>query len=266
MDDPSIISNSIASKKPKTSILIVDDEPGVLCSLSHVISHFFADALVETALSAEESIELAQDIKFELVISDFKLPEMSGIELIRNLGELQPDAKKILISGYCNDEITDLAKSAGCDGFLAKPFEVSDLIEVVNKVLVGEQEKIIPGFEISGIDFERAIQIFAWNDEVSVLEILSGTFEGMLVVKNGHLVFAKAGEEVGVDALLTFLSLENGKIRLLDAKAPQERNCKVPWHVFVSAHEAIDTEERKKILLQEKSSSYPHKSCVVELV
>jgi CheY-like chemotaxis protein len=66
---------------------------------------------------------------------DIRMPDMNGLDATRIIKEVNHDVPIIALSAYAFDENIREAKNAGCDGFLAKPFRVEDLIEVVNKYI-----------------------------------------------------------------------------------------------------------------------------------
>ncbi len=64
---------------------------------------------------------------------DIRMPDMNGLDATRIIKEVNHDVPIIALSAYAFDENVREAKNAGCDDFLAKPFRVEDLIEMVHK-------------------------------------------------------------------------------------------------------------------------------------
>ena len=82
-----------------------------------------------------EAVTFSEDEKPDLILMDIRMPDMNGLDATRIIKEVNHDVPIIALSAYAFDENIREAKNAGCDGFLAKPFRVEDLIEVVNKYI-----------------------------------------------------------------------------------------------------------------------------------
>ncbi len=83
--------------------------------------------------SAWDFIELPDNA--DIVVSDVDMPEMTGFELLAKIKENFPEKKCIIMSGDPDNETT--AKRLGADGFLAKPFGMNDLFNIVDAFVVG---------------------------------------------------------------------------------------------------------------------------------
>jgi len=83
-------------------ILIVDDEPLVRRSLGELLA--LSGYTVSTASNGEEALNLLKDYTADIIISDIKMPQMDGVELLRKLKVSHPDTPVILITGYSSIE------------------------------------------------------------------------------------------------------------------------------------------------------------------
>lgn len=101
-------------------ILIVDDEPAILRALTRLFRRNDFD--VHTAANATEALGILDGVAPDVVISDFKMPGMNGLELLRVIGERFPGARRILLSGYA--EQTDDERVL----FLGKPYDAQALL------------------------------------------------------------------------------------------------------------------------------------------
>jgi len=116
-------------------ILIVDDEPAVLQLLSRVLAEDRHH--VETAGNAADALNRLKNGKYDLVLLDIKLPEMSGIELYKHLQKLSPSLAKAVIfvtgdvMGADTREFLDRTKAL----HLAKPFDTEQVRKEVNHIL-----------------------------------------------------------------------------------------------------------------------------------
>ena len=84
-----------------------------------------------------EAVTLNEEEKPDLILMDIRMPEMDGLDATRIIKEINPDTPVIALSAYAFNENIQEAKAAGCDLFLAKPFNVEELLETIKK-FIGE--------------------------------------------------------------------------------------------------------------------------------
>lgn len=82
-----------------------------------------------------EAVTINEDERPDLILMDIRMPEMNGLDATRIIKEVTSDTPVIALSAYAFEENIREAKLAGCDDFLAKPFKVENLIEIVRKYL-----------------------------------------------------------------------------------------------------------------------------------
>ncbi|HEX7955763.1 MAG TPA: sigma-54 dependent transcriptional regulator, partial [Pyrinomonadaceae bacterium] len=115
------------------NLLIVDDEPGMRQLLSHVFGR--AGHEVRAAENGAKALELLRREPADLVVSDVKMPDMGGIELLRHLREFLPDAAVVMMTAFATVETAREAFKLGADDFIQKPFDVDELKLIVEKAL-----------------------------------------------------------------------------------------------------------------------------------
>lgn len=114
-------------------ILIVDDEPVNLRTLSRLLHENYE---VITAESGDEALKLLHQHNFALLISDQRMPGMTGIELMKNTVALRPQMVKVLLTGYT--DVDALIESINCGlvyRYLTKPWNNDDLRLTVSRAL-----------------------------------------------------------------------------------------------------------------------------------
>jgi len=121
----------------KVPILIVDDEASTRLALSKLLSK--EGFLPLCAASAEEALELLNKNPVDIIISDFKLPNMSGIDLLKVVKEKSPNASFILITGYATIQNAVAAMKAGAYDYILKPLKFDELKKVIFKALEKQQ-------------------------------------------------------------------------------------------------------------------------------
>ena len=114
-------------------ILIVDDESEMRSALSHALTR--SGFRVESAVSGTDALVKLKKDPFSLVITDLKMPEMSGMELIGALKKLKPGIEVIVITAFGSIHNAVEAMQAGAADYLLKPFSFETLVPTVKKVL-----------------------------------------------------------------------------------------------------------------------------------
>ena len=110
------------------SILVVDDEEIIREFLLEVLGE---DYQVSTACDGDEAIQKIKTTKYDLIITDLKMPRVSGEEVVKFAREQDPNYQVVVISGYSTlFSVSDSAKGGAC-AFLSKPFSISDLMNTV---------------------------------------------------------------------------------------------------------------------------------------
>jgi len=116
-----------------SNILIVDDEQSYRQLLSLV---FEGDGhAIRTASNGREALELLHREPADVVISDVRMPDMDGIEMLSSVRETQPDLGVILMTAFASVETAREAFKLGADDFIQKPFDVEELKLIVKKTL-----------------------------------------------------------------------------------------------------------------------------------
>ena len=114
-------------------ILIVDDEKSVLDVLTVVFKK--EGYRVKASLSAQKAFELIDKEDFDLILSDIRLPQISGMELLRQVKEKKPDIPVIMITAYGTIKQAVEAFKAGAIDYVLKPFDVEELKIIVSQGL-----------------------------------------------------------------------------------------------------------------------------------
>jgi len=120
------------SDNQKKSILVVDDEEIIREFLSEVLDEDFNITL---ACDGAEAIDFLKKTRFDLVITDLKMPEISGEEVVKFACETDPNYKVIVISGYSSLYTVSQSVNNGACAFLSKPFSIKQLMQTVSSCL-----------------------------------------------------------------------------------------------------------------------------------
>ena len=114
-------------------ILIVDDEEGLREALVRLLEE--EGYAVLAAENGEQALEILQHAHIDLVLTEMRMPGMDGIELLKKIHERHGDLGVIILTGYGQIETYIEAMNFGALAYVSKPFKVSELKFIVNKVL-----------------------------------------------------------------------------------------------------------------------------------
>jgi DNA-binding NtrC family response regulator len=133
------------SKIREMKILLVDDDEWIRDSLR---IFFEAEGCrVLTLEAAEEGLTAIKDQIFDLIIVDYKLPGLDGIEFLKRIHHTQQDAIKILITAYRSENVVSEAKKLQLQGFIEKPFTCETLMESLAYTILKRDTKLQKHFE-----------------------------------------------------------------------------------------------------------------------
>jgi len=114
-------------------ILFIDDEAGII---EEVMGFFKEEGYdVQAADSGKEGIEILKSFQPDILVLDIKLPDMSGIEVLKLCKHASPKTKVIVNTGYVDQAIIDEAEELGRDAFLQKPFTLMKLQDEIDRLL-----------------------------------------------------------------------------------------------------------------------------------
>jgi CheY-like chemotaxis protein len=141
------------------NVLIVDDQRDILRLLRSTLETLKnAEVKIFEAPSGEEALLLSARQKVDLLITDFKLPGMSGMELMHKVRVRHPEAKVILISGTTERKVREEMLNAGALAVFDKPIPLADFLDVVERGL-GLVQTIFPPEKAEGKVEERHARV-----------------------------------------------------------------------------------------------------------
>src|SRR6267142_1294994 len=123
-------------------ILLIEDDPGIVMTLRRVLTGEGHETLVETR--GDSGLDRARRDEFDVVITDMKLPGLDGLELVRELHGAHPRLPIILITAHGTTETAIEATKAGAYDYLLKPFEIPELIGLVERAVASRRLMMEP--------------------------------------------------------------------------------------------------------------------------
>ena len=155
-------------------ILAVDDHPVFLKGLVLILNSMFTECEVEEETVGTKAIEKILKSEYDVVIVDFKLKDITGLQIVNEVRE-QKDCRFIMLTMYDDDEIAAEAVNAGVDGYILKENTASEIGNAVRKVLEGGKfidkrfnslKKVSYGDTLSGLSLLTA-------QEINILKMIS---------------------------------------------------------------------------------------------
>ncbi|MBV8470537.1 MAG: response regulator [Burkholderiaceae bacterium] len=125
----------------KQQIMIVDDEVNILNAMKRLISYSMKSddgqaPVVEVFSEPHLALRRLEEMHFGVIISDYKMPGMSGVEFLAAAREIQPDSFRMILSGYADlNAIVAAVNVAGIQRFAAKPWVDHELISAISEGL-----------------------------------------------------------------------------------------------------------------------------------
>lgn len=117
-------------------IILVDDNETFLYASRELLLHQRPTFLVDVAFDAETALTAIRTQDYDVVVSDLVLPRLDGIALLYECHQIRPDTPVVLISGYGNQQLEQVAAERGAYAFLHKPVDPDAFFSVVNRAVL----------------------------------------------------------------------------------------------------------------------------------
>jgi putative two-component system response regulator len=174
------------STKNKPTLLVIDDEAGPRDALKVILRPFFN---IETAESAGAAIDVLNSQPIDLITLDQKLPDRQGMDLLQDIKHDHADVEVIIITGYGSLKSAMEGIRHGAAGYLLKPFNVTELLSLVNQTLEKKQR----------LDFLRrfiGISTGLWGSETESAQAWKELITGYQAIGKPTLDQAPSSESI----------------------------------------------------------------------
>jgi DNA-binding NarL/FixJ family response regulator len=211
-------------------LLIVDDEQNVLSAVSRCLLDMPYQVL--TASSGAEGLELLhQNNGVDLVISDFRMPGMNGVEFLQQVMKHWPETKRVILSAYTDSEILLSAVNEGrVHRFLTKPWKNELLLTEVNELLSETEALFIVRQEVEEL-VQRNQVLASTNDQLHTLlnDLLKAVRTENTAQLNVGTLAARTSEEI-----LALKSLSERELQILKRLAIGQRPKEISQDLAIS--------------------------------
>lgn len=117
-------------------VLVVDDEPDILTSIKTFLEGAIDNVHVETATSGPAALDYVQENAVDLILSDYRMPEMNGLELLAKVREHRSKVPRIIITAYPDLELAiDAINNEDVERFFTKPLDPLQIVQTVQEIL-----------------------------------------------------------------------------------------------------------------------------------
>ncbi len=123
--------------KRKHTILVVDDDREMATSYSELLGHKFGIRITESGMRAVDTVHA--DANIDIVVLDHKIPDLSGIEVLKKIKEIKPDLPVLIVTGYGDEELAVKSFRYGAHDYIKKPFCFNELAEKIDFYLSAER-------------------------------------------------------------------------------------------------------------------------------
>ena len=128
-------------------VLLVDDHPVIRQGIRRILTNAFTDLDVAEAETGEQAVALCETGVWDLVVLDLSLPGLSGLEVIRDVRHVQPQAPIIVVSVHPHHQFKRRAMSVGAAAYLEKSAAPEEMVKAVTEVLAGRSYASTPASE-----------------------------------------------------------------------------------------------------------------------
>ena len=207
-------------------VLIVDDEEDLTWTLQKKLSKDRDVFEVICVNSGREAIDVLNQLPVDLVITDVRMPEVSGLDLLVQIKSLYPNTKVIIMTAYGSSDVQKAANDRGCLHYIEKPFEINALRQLILDAL--ERRK---GFKGSVSDFQLSdiIQLNCLGRLTSALKVSCDEEQGIIFFQEGNIVHAETDYLQGEAAFYHIMSWQGGEFAVLRNQVASRQTINRGW-------------------------------------
>jgi CheY-like chemotaxis protein/predicted regulator of Ras-like GTPase activity (Roadblock/LC7/MglB family) len=191
-EDAEVREGKMTDKSQAKRVLVVDDEPNVAMVLAGNLEKLGQEYIIDTASSGEETLAMLKKTAYALIITDYRMPGMSGLDLAQEVRRHYPETEVILITAYGDDKLRDITARLNLAGYVDKPFTMEHICEVVKRVVECTQNQT----PCSGA---RRLEPTV-HKHLQELRVNTGARCTLLLSSGGYIVDS-AGETDGLDVV-----------------------------------------------------------------
>lgn len=187
------------------NVLIVDDETRLLQSIEAGLMAYRNKFKVFTAGNGKQAVKILKATAIDLVITDLKMPEMDGFELLVYIHGNFPFLPAIVMTAFNTPEIEEMLINGNSLQILEKPIDIDELTGAISEAL----EREVKEGSLTGISLANFLQLLEMEQKTCLLEVTSKNCQGFIYFYQGQLYAAISGQEKGEEAVYKMLLLDD---------------------------------------------------------
>ena len=207
-------------------ILLVDDEKVFLTSLKQGLEHLEDIFVADICFSVKEAIALIKKNDYILIITDIRMPNKSGIDLLIHLKEIKFKGNIKVMSAHKTEENIKKVKGLGVIDVISKPF---DLDWFQNMLIDFFEREVDADVSFEAIDLISVLQVINLDKKSVVLQIDTEGEKGLIYFKDGEIVNAEYKDYTGEEAILKIIELRRGSISVKKLKSKVKTLIDIPF-------------------------------------
>lgn len=221
-------------------VLLVDDDPVLLRSFQKSVPLFAPELEVVTASSGQVAVEILEQEKIDVVITDLRMPGIDGIDLFGYVSRTRPDTAFLALTAVVSSEEEGELRSLGMSQVLAKPVRAEMLVRRIREALEGAR-----GY-VQGFSLPTLTQLIGIERKTCTLEVHNNGSTGLLFFQEGDLIDAQADAMEGPEAAAVILCWPAGETQIHRQCARSERRIhEAPQGILMRCLIARDEEQRR---------------------
>jgi DNA-binding response OmpR family regulator len=214
-------------------VLIVDDEETLTWSMAKSLSKDKDKYEVIIANNGREALNYLQTNKIDLVITDIRMPDINGLDLLVKIKKEYPHTKVTIMTAYGSSDVQKEANQRGSLYYIEKPFEISDIRKIIIDLL--SKKKGFQG-KLYGLQLTDIIQMNCLGRLTTALTITRDGEKGVIYLNEGEIIHAECGEQKGTEAFYNILSWNEGEFVSNIGSASPVQTIHQTWeHLLIEA-------------------------------
>lgn len=219
--------------KDLKKVLIVDDEETLTWSMSKSLAKDKDKYEVIVANSGKEALNILKQNNIDLVISDIRMPDMNGLDLLVQIKKEYPKTKVIIMTAYGSSDVQKEANRRGSLYYIEKPFEINEIRKVIIDLIYKKK-----GFQgrVVGLQLTDVIQMNCLGRLTTALTVTRDGEKGTIYLREGEIIHAECGDQKGTEAFFYILSWPEGEFVSNVGVTPPLQTIYQSWeHLLIEA-------------------------------
>lgn len=229
-------------------VLIVDDEETLTWSMAKSLSRDRDKYEIEIANNGKEALDVLGKIPIDLVLSDIRMPDINGLDLLVQIKRDYPETKVIIMTAYGSSDVQKEASKRGSLYYIEKPFEINEIRKLILDLIKEKR-----GFEgkLFGLQLTDIIQMNCLGRVTTSLVITKDDHRGVIYFRDGEIVHAECDDSGGEEAFYAILGWQEGKFVSNIGVQPPQQTISSTWeHLLVEGVKRRDEAGKSRFDLE----------------